>query len=207
MKIICVGMNYAKHVDELHGMDFKRPEEPVLFMKPDSAILRVNTPFYIPDFASEFHYETEIVVKINRLGRAIDQKFAHRYYNEIGIGIDFTARDIQRKMMAQGLPWEIAKGFDQSAAISEFIPLSEAGGDIKNIDFHLDVNGETRQSGNTRDMLFSVDEIIAYASKFFTLKIGDLIYTGTPVGVGPVHEGDRLQAYIGEKQMMDFLIK
>lgn len=200
-------MNYAKHVDELHGMDFKRPEEPVLFMKPDSAILRVNTPFYIPDFASEFHYETEIVVKINRLGRAIDKRFAHRYYNEVGMGIDFTARDLQRKLMSQGLPWEISKGFDQSAAISEFIPLSEAGGDINNIDFHLDINGKTCQSGNTRDMLFSVDEIIAYASKFFTLKIGDLIYTGTPVGVGPVHEGDRLQAYIGDRQMMDFLIK
>lgn len=200
-------MNYAKHVDELHGMDFKRPEEPVLFMKPDSAILRVNTPFYIPDFASEFHYETEIVVKINRLGRAIDKKFAHRYYSEVGIGIDFTARDLQRKLMAQGLPWETAKGFDQSAAISEFIPLSEAGGDINNIDFHLDINGERRQTGNTGDMLFSVDEIIAYASRFFTLKMGDLIYTGTPVGVGPVHEGDRLQAYIGDKQLMDFLIK
>jgi len=207
MKIICVGMNYADHIDELHGKAFKRPEQPVIFMKPDSALLRVNTPFYIPDFASEFHYETEIVVKINRLGRAINQKFAHRYYAEIGIGIDFTARDLQRKLMAAGLPWEISKGFDQAAAISEFIPLSEAGGDINNVDFHLDVNNETRQKGNTADMLFSVDEIIAYVSQFFTLKMGDLIYTGTPVGVGQVHEGDRLQAYIGERKMMDFLVK
>lgn len=200
-------MNYADHIDELHGKAFKRPEQPVIFMKPDSALLRVNTPFYIPDFASEFHYETEIVVKINRLGRAINQKFAHRYYAEIGIGIDFTARDLQRKLMAAGLPWEISKGFDQAAAISEFIPLSEAGGNINNVDFHLDVNNETRQKGNTADMLFSVDEIIAYVSQFFTLKMGDLIYTGTPVGVGQVHEGDRLQAYIGERKMMDFLVK
>lgn len=207
MKIICVGMNYAKHIDELHGTDFKRPEEPVIFMKPDSALLRVNTPFFIPDFASEFHYETELVVRINRLGRAINRKFAHRYYNEVAMGIDFTARDLQRKLMAAGLPWETSKGFDQSAAISEFIPLSEAGGDIQNIDFHLDVNGECRQHGNTRDMLFSVDEIIAYVSQFFTLKIGDYIYTGTPVGVGPVAIGDRLQAYIGDRMMMDFLIK
>lgn len=207
MKIICVGMNYAKHIDELHGADFKRPEEPVIFMKPDSALLRVNTPFFIPDFASEFHYETELVVRINRLGRAINRKFAHRYYNEVAMGIDFTARDLQRKLMAAGLPWETAKGFDQSAAISEFIPLSEAGGDIQNIDFHLDVNGQCRQHGNTRDMLFTVDEIIAYVSQFFTLKIGDYIYTGTPVGVGPVAIGDRLQAYIGDRMMMDFLIK
>ncbi|MCQ2227529.1 MAG: fumarylacetoacetate hydrolase family protein [Bacteroidales bacterium] len=207
MKIICIGMNYAKHVDELHGMDFQRPDEPVIFLKPDSSILRVNTPFYIPDFADEFHYETEIVVKINRLGRAIDRKFAHRYYSEVGIGIDFTARDLQRKLMSKGLPWELSKGFDQSAAISEFIPLTEAGGDIQNIDFHLDIDGETRQHGNTRDMLFKVDEIIAYVSQFFTLKMGDLIYTGTPEGVGKVCEGQRLQAYIGDRQMMDFLIK
>ncbi len=207
MKIICVGMNYAEHIDELHGNNTQRPEQPIIFMKPDSSILRVNTPFYIPDFASEFHYETEIVVKINRLGRAINRKFAHRYYSEVGIGIDFTARDLQRKLMAAGMPWEISKGFDQAAAISEFIPLSDAGGDINNIDFHLDVNGITKQIGNTANMLFSVDEIIAYVSQFFTLKMGDLIYTGTPVGVGPVHEGDRLQAYIGNTKMMDFLVK
>lgn len=207
MKIICVGMNYDQHIDELHGKDFKRPEQPVIFMKPDSAILRANTPFYIPDFANEFHYETEIVVKINRLGRAIDKKFANRYYNEIGIGIDFTARDLQKKLRDNGMPWELSKGFDQSAAISEFIPLAEAGGNIQDIDFHLDINGERRQTGNTKDMLFCVDEIISFVSQYFTLKIGDLIYTGTPVGVGPVHEGDRMEAYIGEKKMMDFLIK
>ncbi len=207
MKIICVGMNYAEHISELHGVDKAKPEQPVIFMKPDSSLLRVNTPFYIPDFASEFHYETEIVVKINRLGRAINRKFAHRYYAEIGIGIDFTARDLQRKLMAQGLPWEISKGFDQAAAISEFVPLNELGGNIDNISFHLDVNGETKQVGNTANMIFSVDEIIAYVSQFFTLKMGDLIYTGTPVGVGPVHEGDRLQAYIADRQMMDFLVK
>lgn len=203
MKIICVGMNYDAHITEL---GHERPEAPVIFMKPDSAILRVNNPFFVPDFAEEFHYETEIVVRINRLGHCIAPQFAHRYYNEIGIGIDFTARDLQRKLMAQGHPWEIAKAFDQSAAISEFLPKEEIG-DVNNIDFHLDINGQTRQTGNTADMTYKIDEIISYVSEFFTLKIGDLIYTGTPPGVGKVERGDRLQAYIGDRKMMDFLIK
>lgn len=203
MKIICIGLNYPNHADEI---EMKRPDEPIVFLKPDSAILRVNNPFFIPDFANQFDYETEIVVRINRLGKSIDKRFANRYYDEIGIGIDFTARDLQRKLRNQGESWEKAKAFDNSAAISEFISKEEFT-DVQNIDFHLDINGETRQQGNTRNMLFSIDEIIAYVSQFFTLKIGDLIYTGTPTGVGPVKIGDRLQAYIGERMMMDFLIK
>ncbi len=203
MKILCVGLNYAPHAQE---MAMKKPAEPLIFLKPDSSILRVNNPFFIPDFAEEFHYETEIVVRICRVGRSIEQRYAHRYYDSIGIGIDFTARDLQRKLMANGQPWEIAKSFDQSAAISEFLPKSEFE-DVQNIDFHLEINGEVRQRGNTRDMLFTIDEIVSYVSRFFTLKMGDLIYTGTPSGVGKVAINDRLQAFIGEKKMMDFLCK
>lgn len=203
MKIICVGLNYQQHVDELK---MARPTEPVIFLKPDSSILRVNTPFFIPDFANEFHYETEIVARICRVGRHIDVRFAHRYYDQIGIGIDFTARDLQRELVSHGLPWERAKAFDQSAAISPFLPKTDFA-DVQNIDFHLEINGELRQQGNTRDMIFSIDELVSYVSRYFTLKIGDLIYTGTPVGVGPVKINDRLQAFIGDKKMMDFLIK
>lgn len=203
MKIICVGLNYQQHVDELN---MARPTEPVIFLKPDSSILRVNTPFFIPDFANEFHYETEIVARICRVGRHIDVRFAHRYYDQIGIGIDFTARDLQRELVSHGLPWERAKAFDQSAAISPFMPKTDFA-DVQNIDFHLEINGELRQKGNTRDMIFSIDELVSYVSRYFTLKIGDLIYTGTPVGVGPVKINDRLQAFIGDKKMMDFLIK
>lgn len=203
MKIICVGLNYQQHVDELN---MARPTEPVIFLKPDSSILRVNTPFFIPDFANEFHYETEIVARICRVGRHIDVRFAHRYYDQIGIGIDFTARDLQRELVSHGLPWERAKAFDQSAAISPFMPKTDFA-DVQNIDFHLEINGELRQQGNTRDMIFSIDELVSYVSRYFTLKIGDLIYTGTPVGVGPVKINDRLQAFIGDKKMMDFLIK
>lgn len=203
MKIICIGQNYADHVAEL---GYQIPQEPVVFMKPDSAILRVNNPFFIPDFAEEFHYETEIVVRIDRLGKSIAKQFANRYYSEIGIGIDFTARDLQRKLMSEGKPWEKCKSFDSSAAISEFLPKSNFM-NVQNIDFHLDINGSTRQTGNTRDMIFDIDTIISYVSDYFTLKIGDLIYTGTPVGVGKVAIGDRLQAYIGDRKMMDFLVK
>lgn len=203
MKIICVGLNYQQHVDELN---MARPTEPVIFLKPDSSILRVNTPFFIPDFANEFHYETEIVARICRVGRHIDVRFAHRYYDQIGIGIDFTARDLQRELVSHGLPWERAKAFDQSAAISPFMPKTDFA-DVQNIDFHLEINGELRQKGNTRDMIFSIDELVSYVSRYFTLKIGDLIYTGTPIGVGPVKINDRLQAFIGDKKMMDFLIK
>jgi 2-keto-4-pentenoate hydratase/2-oxohepta-3-ene-1,7-dioic acid hydratase in catechol pathway len=203
MKIICIGLNYASHAKE---MNIEKPSEPVVFMKPDSAILRVNNPFFIPDFAKEFHYETELVVRINRLGRHIEPQFAHRYYDEIGIGIDFTARDLQLELMAKGQSWEKAKAFDSSAAISEFVSKKKFA-DMQNINFHLDINGERRQTGNSSDMIFSIDELISYVSQFFTLKIGDLIYTGTPAGVGPVKIGDRLQAYIEDEKMMDFLIK
>ena len=203
MKIICVGQNYAAHVAEL-GPTI--PTEPVIFLKPESAILRVNNPFFIPDFASEFHYETEIVVRINRLGKGIARQFAHRYYSEIGIGIDFTARDLQRRLMAEGKPWEKCKAFDSSAAVSAFLPKTDFA-DLHNIDFHLDINGQTRQRGNTSDMIFDIDTIISHVSEYFTLKMGDLIYTGTPVGVGPVAIGDRLEAYIGDRKMMDFHIR
>ncbi len=203
MKIICVGLNYAEHIDEIR---MRKNAEPVIFLKPDSAILRVNTPFFIPDFAREFHYETEIVARICRVGRSIETRFAHRYYDQIGIGIDFTARDLQRRLASDGHPWELAKAFDQSAAISDFLPKTDFA-DVQNIDFRLEVNGQIRQRGNTKNMIHTIDEIVAFVSQYFTLKMGDLIYTGTPSGVGEVTIGDRLQAYIGEKKMMDFLIK
>ncbi len=200
MKIICIGRNYPND-NELQVHD-----EPAIFLKPDSAILRVNNPFFVPDFAKEFYYETEIVVRISRLGRYIDKRFAHRYYDSVGIGIDFTAHDLLEKLCAEGKPWECAKAFDQSAGISEFVPKSELG-DVQNIDFRLEVNGEVRQKGNTSQMLRTMDEIVAYVSTFFTLKIGDLIYTGTPAGSSAVKIGDRLRAYIEDRKMMDFLIK
>ncbi|NLA62116.1 MAG: fumarylacetoacetate hydrolase family protein, partial [Bacteroidales bacterium] len=182
MKILAVGLNY-----ESHNLEMKRTfqsNEPVIFMKPESAQLKDGKPFFIPDFSNEVHYETEMVVKINRLGKNIDEKFAHRYYDELTVGIDFTARDLQRKLKEKSLPWEIAKGFDGSATIGTFISKEDFES-IQNINFHLDINSKTVQQGNTRDMIYSVDKIIAYVSKFFTLKIGDLIYTGTPAGVGP----------------------
>jgi 2-keto-4-pentenoate hydratase/2-oxohepta-3-ene-1,7-dioic acid hydratase in catechol pathway len=204
MKIICIGRNYAKHAQELNNAV---PEEPVIFLKPDTALLRNNQPFFVPDFASEFHYETELVVKINRLGKNVGKQFAHRYYNEVGMGIDFTARDLQADLKSKGLPWERAKAFDSSAAISKIWMPTAAFKDIQNLDFKLLINGEERQHGYTGDMLFKVDEIIAYVSRFFTLKIGDLIYTGTPAGVGPVKIGDRFEVFLENQKMMDFLIK
>ena len=195
-------MNYAAHNKELHHTLVNT--EPVIFMKPDSSLLKNGKPFYIPDFSENVHYETEIVVKINKLGKNIDEQFAHRYYDEITVGIDFTARDLQSNLREKGLPWEISKGFDGAATLGEFIPLNEVGGDIQNIDFHLDIDGKTVQQGNTSDMLFTVDRIIAYAGRFFTLKIGDLIYTGTPAGIGNVAIGNRLQGYIGERKLLDF---
>lgn len=204
MKIIAVGMNYAAHNKELNHTFILT--EPVLFMKPDSALLKDGKPFFIPDFSSNVHYETEIVVKINKLGKSIDEKFAHRYYDEITVGIDLTARDLQRNLREKGLPWEISKGFDGSAVLGEFIKLNEVG-DIQNIDFHLDIDGKTVQKGNTENMLFTVDKIIAYASRFFTVKIGDLIFTGTPVGVGKVEIGNNLKGYIGERKLLDFNIR
>lgn len=204
MKIIAVGMNYAAHNKELHHT--LELSEPTIFMKPDSSLLKDGKPFFIPDFSSEIHYETEIVVKIDRLGKNIAERFAHRYYNEITVGIDFTARDLQSKLRANGLPWEISKAFDNSAAIGDFIPVSRVE-DVDAIPFHLDINGNKVQEGNTRDMLFPIDKIIAYVSRFFTLKIGDLIYTGTPVGVGPVKIGDQLQGYVGNEKLLDFFVR
>ena len=203
MKIFAIGQNYAEHNKELNSPD---PTEPVIFMKPDTAALKNNKPFYIPDFSSELHYETEIIVKISRLGKNIAPKFAHRYYEEIGLGVDFTARDVQRRLKAEGKPWEISKAFDNSAVIGNFIPKEELG-DVQNIHFHLNINGNTVQKGHTSDMIFPVDEIIAWISRFFTLKIGDILFTGTPVGVGKVNIGDHLEGYLGEKKMFDFKVK
>lgn len=204
MKIIAIGLNYASHNEEMKRAF--EPTDPVIFMKPDSALLKSGKPFFIPDFSNEIHYETEIVVKISRLGKNIAERFAHRYYDELTVGIDFTARDLQLRQKEKGLPWEIAKSFDNSAAIGEFVPKTEFA-DAQNLHFHLDINNQTVQSGNTKDMIFSIDKIIAYVSRFFTLKIGDLIYTGTPSGVGRVAINDRLEAYIENKKLMDIHIK
>ena len=204
MKIICIGRNYEEHARELKN---PLPAEPVVFMKPDSALLRNNDPFYIPDFANEFHYECELVFRINKLGKNIEERFANRYYDAIGLGVDFTARDLQDELRGKGLPWEKCKAFDNSAVISsEFTPV-ENFQDLSNIDFRLTVNDEVRQKGNSADMINGIDAIIAYVSKYFTLKIGDLIYTGTPAGVGPVKIGDRLKGYIGDKLYFDFMVK
>lgn len=203
MKIIAIGQNY---VDHNHEMRSEQPTNPVVFMKPDSAILRKNRPFYIPDFTQDLHHEVELIVKINRLGKNIARKFAHRYYAEIGLGIDFTARDLQNQLKKKGHPWEISKAFDYSAVIGDFMPVA-AIENVDEIDFRLDINGETVQKANSSAMIFKIDELIAYVSQFFTLKIGDLIYTGTPAGVGPVQIGDRLQGYIFDRKMFDFNIK
>lgn len=203
MKILCIGRNYEEHAKELKN---PLPAEPVIFSKPDTALLRNNDPFFIPDFAESFHHEVEIVVRINRLGKNIEEQFANRYYDEIGLGIDFTARDLQDKLKSKGLPWEKCKAFDSSAVISNFVS-KEKFQDLNNLNFHLDINGETRQKGNTRDMIFNIDQLISHVSKYFTLKIGDFIYTGTPSGVGPVKIGDRLQGYIEEENFFDFQVK
>lgn len=203
MKILAIGQNYVEHNKELNQA---HPEEPVVFMKPDTAILRKNRPFYIPDFSNDLHHEVELIVKINRLGKNIAKKFAHRYYAEIGLGVDFTARDIQQKLKEKGYPWEISKAFDNAAVIGDFMSVTEIK-DVQNIDFRLDVNGKTAQKGNSKDMIFSIDEFIAYASRFFTFKIGDILFTGTPSGVGPVKIGDRLEGYIFDRKMFDFKIK
>lgn len=193
-------MNHAKELNNAV------PTEPVFFMKPDSAILNNNKPFFIPEFTQEVHHELEVVVKINRLGKYIEEQYAPRYYNEIGLGIDFTARDVQHKLKEKGLPWEKAKAFDGSAPLGKFMPV-ENFNDLQDINFRLDVNGETRQQGNTRDMLFTINQLISHVSKYVTLKIGDLIFTGTPEGVGPVNINDRLEAWIEGEKMMDFLVK
>ena len=203
MKIICVGWNYPDHNLE---MKHETVSEPVIFMKPDSALLRENKPFFIPDFSKQVEYEVELVVRINRLGKNISEKFASRYYEEVALGVDFTARDLQQRQRALGAPWEIAKAFDNSAVISDFIPLSTLA-NAEGISFSLSKNGVEVQRGNTRDMLFSVNQIIAYVSQFFTLKIGDLIYTGTPAGVGPVVIGDYLEGFIEGNKMLNFSVK
>jgi len=203
MKIIAIGRNYIDHAKELNN---PVPTEPIFFLKPDTALIRNNQPFFYPDFSNEIHYELEIVVKFDKLGKNIAQKFAHRYYSEIGIGIDFTARDLQNKCKEKGLPWEIAKSFDGAAPISKFLKLENIG-DINALNFRLELNGKTVQQGNTSEMIFSVDKLTEHVSKFMTIKIGDLMFTGTPAGVGPVKIGDRLTAYIEDKKMMDFQIK
>ena len=222
MKIFAIGMNYAAHNQELHGT-LKRPDEPVIFTKADSAILNQGKPFFVPDHLGRIDYETEVVVRICRLGKSIPQRFAHRYYDALTIGIDFTARDLQRKASEAGQPWTICKGFDGSAAIGEWIPkekllkdpeaVCEASG-LQALHFHLDIQtaedreydrpGRTVQEGCTSDMLYTIDEIIAYISQFFTLKTGDLLYTGTPAGVGPVHIGDRLEGWLEGRKVLAF---
>jgi len=205
MKIICIGMNYALHKKELGHAE--ATPEPVIFLKPDSAILRDGKPFFLPDFSKNLQYETEIVVRISRLGKAISPQFVRRYYDAVTVGIDFTARDLQSKFRSEGHPWELSKGFDESAVIGEFVPLVDYGDNAQNLHFHLDIDGKTVQQGFTGDMLFTVDEIICYVSKFMTLKIGDLIYTGTPVGVGPVSIGNHLQGYLEGNKLLDFYVR
>ena len=203
MKIIAIGRNYIDHAKEFNN---PVPKEPVFFIMPETALLRNNQPFFYPDFSTDIHYELEVVIKLNRLGKNIASEFAHRYYSEIGLGIDFTARDLQKKCKEKGLPWEIAKSFDGAAPISNFLPLKKAG-NINGINFRLELNGNIVQQANTKDMIFQVDQLIAYVSKFTTIKIGDLLFTGTPAGVGPVKIGDRLTAYIEDEKMLDFVIK
>ncbi len=203
MKIICIGRNYREHAKELNNAV---PEKPVFFMKPDTALLQKNNPFFYPDFSKNVQYETEIVLKINRNGRHIEEKFAHKYFDEIGIGIDFTARDLQAEQKKKGLPWEIAKAFDQSAPVGKFLPKSQFA-DLNNINFSLKINGEVRQQGNTEDMMFSFDRIIAYVSQFISLKTGDLIFTGTPAGVGPIQIDDHFEVFIEEEKLLEFNVK
>jgi len=206
MKIFCVGMNYAQHNKELHGSFFS-VSEPVIFLKPDSALLRNRRPFFLPDFSARIDYETELIVRIGRLGKSINGKFAMRYVDAVSVGIDFTARDMQEKAREQGLPWTLCKGFDSSAAIGEWIPVEQVGNDIQDIRFHLDIDGKTVQSGCTADMTFSVARIIEYISGFCTLRTGDVIFTGTPAGVGPVSIGQHLQAYLAGRNVLDFHIR
>ena len=205
MKIFAVGMNYALHNKELDGTLYI-PEEPVIFTKADSALLKDHKPFFVPDWCDQVDYETESVVRICRLGKAIPERFAHRYYDAVTVGIDFTARDWQRRFRQEGKPWELSKGFDGSAAIGEWIP-KERFRDVQALPFHLDINGKTVQEGCTADMIFSIDALIAYISRFFTLKTGDLLYTGTPVGVGPVHIDDHLEGYIDQLKVLEFNCK
>ena len=203
MKVICIGRNYIDHVKELNS---PLPSSPVFFMKPDTSILTRNRPFFYPDFSKEIHYEVELVMKICKVGKNIQKKFAGSYFDEIGIGIDFTARDLQDECKKKGLPWLVSKGFDNAAPLGKFLKKSSFK-DLRNINFHLDLNGTTVQKGNSGDMIFSFEELIAHVSKFITLKMGDLIFTGTPVGVGPVKTGDKLEAFIEGERLLKCDIK
>ncbi|ULC60528.1 fumarylacetoacetate hydrolase family protein [Flaviramulus sp. BrNp1-15] len=203
MKLICIGRNYTDHIKELEN---EKPTDPVVFLKPDTAILLKKQPFFIPDFSDDVHHEVEVLVKINRVGKHIDKKFAHKYYNEIGLGIDFTARDLQKQLKDKGLPWEKAKAFDGAAVVGNWLSVSEIE-NINNIEFSLKKNDEIVQKGNTSHMLWKIDEIIEYVSKYFTLKIGDIIFTGTPAGVGKVIANDKLTGFIENKQMFSITVK
>ena len=205
MKIFGVGMNYLQHTEELDGRAY-RPSEPVIFLKPDSALLKDGKPFFLPEEMGRIDHETELVVRICRLGKSIPVRFAHRYYDAVTVGIDFTARDVQARLKKAGHPWEIAKGFDGSAVIGQWKPIDRYR-DIQAIHFHLDINGQTVQQGCSSDMLFKVDEIVSYISQYFTLKTGDLLYTGTPVGVGPVKIDDHLEGYIEDEKVLEFNVK
>lgn len=202
MKVICIGRNYVDHIKELNN---EKPDRPVIFMKPDTSILRDNAPFYYPSFTEEIHHEVELLVKIKKEGKAVEKEFAHKYYDQIGLGIDLTARDLQSVFKEKGLPWDLAKGFNGSAPISEF--LDKESFDLSNLHFKLLKNGDVVQEGNSSLMLYSIDEIISYVSKFITLKTGDIIFTGTPKGVGPIKIGDRLTGFIENEEMFSFEIK
>lgn len=203
MKIICVGRNYVDHAKELKN---EVPTEPVIFLKPETAILPKRNPFFIPDFSNEVHYEAELVIRINKIGKNIQEKFAHKYYDEVTVGLDFTARDLQQKLKEKGLPWEKAKAFDGSAAVGKFIQLDKIK-DIENLEFTLHKNGELAQKGNPQQMIFSIHKLIAYVSQYFTLKIGDLIYTGTPAGVGKVEKDDQLELKLNEQTVLKLNVK
>lgn len=203
MKIICIGRNYVDHAKELNN---PVPKEPVFFMKPDTALIQNRNPFIYPSFSNDIHHEIELVVKISKIGKHIEERFAHKYYEEITVGVDFTARDVQQQCKEKGLPWEKAKAFDGSAPTGKFVSISEFQ-DINNLAFSIQINGETRQKGNTQDMIFNINQIIAYVSQFVTLKIGDYIFTGTPAGVGPVKIGDKLDCFLEDKNLLNFNIK
>lgn len=205
MKIFAVGMNYAQHNKELDGTLYK-PETPVIFTKADSALLKDRKPFFIPDHLGQIDYEAELVVRICKLGRTVPERFAHRYYDAVTVGIDFTARELQKKLREAGQPWDLCKGFDGAAALGEWVS-KEKFRDVQAMHFHLDINGQTVQEGRTSDMIFSIDHIVSYISQFFTLKTGDIIYTGTPVGVGPVHIDDHLEGYVEDRKVLEFNCK
>jgi len=203
MKLICIGRNYVKHIEELAN---ERPEHPVVFLKPDSSILLKQHPFVIPPFSDDVHHEVEVLVKINKIGKYIDEKFAATYYDKIGLGVDFTARDLQSQLKEKGLPWEKAKSFDGAAVIGKWMG-KDSFSSVDDIPFRLEKNGETVQNGNTRQMLWKIDALISYVSQYFTLKIGDVIFTGTPAGVGRVAENDKLKGYIGDTEMFSINVK